>query len=70
MNASSFAKVTISPAPHRRAWSIPEICVTLNVSRGFVHGQIRQGLLRARKLGRRVVILNEDLEDYLTSSLK
>jgi excisionase family DNA binding protein len=52
----------------RRAWSIPEVCETLGVSRNFLLGQIRRGLLRARRLGRRVVVLTKDLDDYLETA--
>ena len=50
----------------RLAWSIAETCKKLGFSRNFLLDQIRQGLLPARRLGRRrIVILNEDLDAYL-----
>jgi excisionase family DNA binding protein len=52
----------------RRAWSITETCQKVGVSRNFLLGQIQRGLLRARRLGRRIVILNEDLEAYLKNA--
>jgi len=52
----------------RRAWSLAEICERLGVSRNFLLGQIQGGALRARRLGRRVVVLNEDLEAYLIAA--
>jgi len=52
----------------RRAWSIAEVAAPLGVSRNFVLAQISQGLLRARRLGRRVVILAEDLDSYLANA--
>jgi excisionase family DNA binding protein len=52
----------------RRAWSVAETCQRLGVSRNFLFGQIRNGLLRARRLGRRIVILNEDLDAYLENA--
>jgi len=45
--------------------SIRDICQSLGVSKGFVIGQIKQGKLRARRLGRRVIVLDEDLRQYL-----
>lgn len=52
----------------RKAWSIAEVCERLGVSRNFLLGQIRDGLLRARRLGRRIVIVNEDLDHYLDNA--
>jgi excisionase family DNA binding protein len=52
----------------RRGWSVLEASDILGVSRNFLMGQIRQGLLRARRFGRRVIILREDLETYLASA--
>jgi excisionase family DNA binding protein len=47
-------KVTMQKAStDRRAWSVHEVCERLGVSRNFLLGQIRCGLLRARRLGRR-----------------
>jgi excisionase family DNA binding protein len=45
--------------------SIKTICASLGVSKGFVNGQIKIGKLRARRLGRRVIVLDEDLRRYL-----
>lgn len=52
----------------RRAWSITEACIKVGVSRNFLLAQIRHGVLRARRLGRRIVILNEDLDAYLNDA--
>ncbi len=52
----------------RRAWSITEACMKVGVSRNFMLDQIRRGVLRARRLGRRIVILNEDLDAYLNNA--
>jgi excisionase family DNA binding protein len=48
-----------------QGYSIRDICVTLGVSKGFVVKQIKQGKLRARRLGRRVIVLDSDLREYL-----
>jgi excisionase family DNA binding protein len=48
-----------------RGKSVTETSETLGVSRNFLMSQIRQGLLRARRFGRRVIILDEDFEAYL-----
>jgi excisionase family DNA binding protein len=45
--------------------SIENICEALGVSKGFVRDQIRRGHLRACRMGRRVIVLEEDLRAYL-----
>ena len=49
----------------RRTFSIAEVCQQLGVSRNFVLSQIRGGQLRGRRLGRRIVIVRQDLDSYL-----
>jgi excisionase family DNA binding protein len=59
----------ISDMPPRnvtvQAYSVRDVCVCLGVSKGFVVGQIKTGKLRARRLGRRVIVLADDLRRYL-----
>jgi excisionase family DNA binding protein len=61
-STSSPRNVTI------QASSIRDICANLGVSKGFIIGQIKRGKLRARRLGRRVIVLEEDLRKYLEQS--
>jgi excisionase family DNA binding protein len=61
-------KRTMVTSEERMAWSVAEVAARLGVSRNFVLGQISRGVLRARRLGRRVVILNEDLGIYLDNA--
>jgi hypothetical protein len=49
----------------RSAWSISEISLSTGLSGGFLRKQIKLGSLRARKLGRRVVVLDKDLHRFL-----
>lgn len=65
MNDPKSTKVT---KEERRAWSIAEVAARLGVSRHFILAQISRGALRARRLGRRVVVLTEDLESYLAGA--
>lgn len=51
----------------RRAWSIPEACAIYGVSKGFLRQRIRDGHLPARKVGRRVLILDADLVNFFES---
>ena len=62
-NHGTHGNVTV--LANRRSRSVSETSDILGVSPNFLKKQIREGLLRARRLGRRVVILNEDLEAYL-----
>lgn len=49
----------------REAWSAPELAVAYGLSVGFVRKQIRTGTLPAKKIGRRVIVLDEDLRNFL-----
>lgn len=48
----------------RRAWSVKEAAKTYSVSPGFLRRQIRAGALRARRIGRRVLLLDEDVRMF------
>ena len=49
----------------KRGYSIREICQSFGLSKGFLAREIKSGKLGARHLGRRIVILAEDLHVYL-----
>jgi excisionase family DNA binding protein len=49
----------------RLAWSIAEIANSTGLSIGFVRKEIRAGRLVARRAGRRVLVLDRDLQLYL-----
>jgi excisionase family DNA binding protein len=53
--------------PHRRAYSVPEAMCVLGLCRDSVYKLIRQGRLPARKIGRRTVVLESDLQAFLES---
>ena len=53
------------PWSPKRAHSIREICENLGVSKGVVVKEIRRGKLRAKRVGRRLVILDCDFCEYL-----
>ena len=57
--------------PHRNAsrlaYSIDEFCEEAGLGRSFVYQEIRAGNLKARKAGRRTLILHDDGERYLRS---
>ncbi len=54
-----------STAPYRLAYSVDEAARQANVCRDVIYQAIREGSLRARKSGRRTLILCADLQVYL-----
>lgn len=50
---------------NRLTYSVTEASKILGVSRGLLYTQIRQGEIRAIKLGRKVVITHAVLEEIL-----
>jgi excisionase family DNA binding protein len=49
----------------RAAFSVPEIMVQIGLSRDKVYGLIREGKLKARKVGRRTLVTSTDLQEFL-----
>lgn len=47
------------------AFSIAEFCRRFGVGRTKVYEEVRQGRLRARKIGRRTIITKDDADDWL-----
>jgi hypothetical protein len=56
-----------NPCPPRRAHSIADIVHEGPFSRTFIYEAIKKGRLKARKAGRRTVIIDEDYQSYLES---
>lgn len=50
------------------AWSLAEISERTGLSIGFLRNENRRGALKTRKFGRRVLVLDADLKDYLEGS--
>jgi len=53
----------------RQAWTIPELIKTYGMSRGFWAKAIRDRKLRGHRFGRRLLVLEEDLEAYVRAAL-
>jgi len=53
--------------PVRRAYSVPEAMCVLGLCRDTLYKLIREGRLPARKIGRRTVVLESDLQQFLES---
>ena len=49
----------------RMAWSVYEVALYTGLSPGFIRKQIKAGKLPARKVGRRILVLDNDLCEYL-----
>jgi excisionase family DNA binding protein len=49
----------------RRAHSIEQACVLTGLGRDSIYSAIRSGKLLARKLGRRTLITDDDLRQFL-----
>jgi excisionase family DNA binding protein len=54
------------PDTGRRAHTIPETCALTGIGRDTIYALIRSGKLTARKLGRRTLITDDDLRQFLT----
>jgi len=50
---------------HHQAWSIIQFCHCFGIGRTTVYEQIKQGRLRARKIGKRTIITDYDAEEWL-----
>ena len=51
----------------RLAYGVSEACSEANICRDGLYNAIREGLLIARKYGRRTLILEDDLRAFLQS---
>jgi hypothetical protein len=51
----------------RMAWGLKELSESLGLSVGFLRKQVKAGSLPAKRLGRRVVVLDHHLRSYLAS---
>jgi excisionase family DNA binding protein len=56
---------SIQTVTDKKAYSVQELAILYSLSRGFLRGEIRQGKLRVRRFGRRVLILKEDWDSYV-----
>jgi excisionase family DNA binding protein len=53
--------------PIRLAYSINEACAAIGIGRTKFYEEIQAGRLKARKVGRRTIVLPPDLEAYAES---
>jgi excisionase family DNA binding protein len=50
---------------HLKGRGIAQVCVALGIGRTSIYSLIKSGQLRAVKIGRRTIVLSEDLDRYL-----
>lgn len=48
------------------AWSLREIAESTGLSLGYLRNEVRGKRLPIRRFGRRILVLNQDLEGYLS----
>lgn len=68
MNLSIMEKnqmMQTSVANNKFAYSVEEISEQTTLSKAFLRNEIRAGHLKANRFGRRVLVLSENLQNYL-----
>jgi excisionase family DNA binding protein len=53
--------------PTKAAFSVREFCARFNISRDCFYNEVKRGRLRARKLGRKTLILRADADAWAAS---
>jgi excisionase family DNA binding protein len=59
-----------SVTQNKLAYSVEEISGFTSLSKAFLRNEIRAGNLKANRFGRRVLVLTENLRDYLNKGEK
>lgn len=49
------------------AFSIDDVSKRTSLSKSFLRNEIRNGQLKVTRYGRRILVLRQDLENYLTN---
>lgn len=60
-----LSSLTNEAAMHS-AYSVPEACHRLGVSKTTLYNLIREGDLPARKIGKRTIVLAADIDSFLS----
>jgi len=55
------------PGLHREGLSVPEACIVAGLGRTTIYEAISEGRLKARKCGKRTLVLRADLCDFLAA---
>ena len=56
---------TVSEVQTKLAYSVDEIAEQTTLSKAFLRNEIRAGRLKINRFGRRVLVLDKNLKDYL-----
>ncbi len=64
----SDAIQTESITQNKLAYSVEEISDATTLSKAFLRNEIRAGRLKIQRFGRRVLVLNNDLQNYLNGN--
>ncbi len=56
---------SVTEMQDKLAYSVEEISEQTTLSKAFLRNEIRAGNLKIQRFGRRVLVLNEDLQAYL-----
>ncbi len=68
MKGNYMTQANVTESASRLAWSVDELTAKLGDSKGFLRGLIKSGKLPHKKLGRRILILDRDLQKFLSTS--
>lgn len=60
-------ETSVTEESRKLAWSVAEISEATGLSPGFLRNEVRRGKLLTRRFGRRVLVLDQDLQAYLNS---
>ena len=55
----------VTSTKEKLAYSVEEISEQTSLSKAYLRNEIRDGKLKIKRFGRRVLVLNEDLQAYL-----
>ncbi len=61
-----FNEIEVYPTLPRLAWGLSEVSKCTGLSVPFLRAEVRAGRLPVRRFGRRVLVRDEDLKDYLS----
>lgn len=64
--SNTFNEIEALATLPRLAWGLSEISECMGLSVAFLRAEVRAGRLPVRRFGRRVLVRNEDLKDYLS----
>lgn len=62
--------LSVTDCQAKLAWSIEEIANATGLSKNFLRYEVKRNNLPVRKFGRRVLVLNNDLIEYIESGSK